>query len=167
MKNRIFLFVPLILLFALSAVVYVKHARPIVVSLERLVSQSNSVRERLFPQELPVIEGLDFFGACRPALGVGGDYYDFLELPENRFGIAIGDISGKGIGASLMMASLQASIRGQTLHFGNDLGGLMSQINGLVYEASTTNRYATFFHASTKEKCACYRTLTQATILHF
>ena len=108
---------------------------------------AREVRERLFPQELPVIAGLDFFGACRPALGVGGDYYDFLELPDGRFGIAIGDISGKGIGASLMMASLQASLRGQTLHFGNDLAGLMSQINRLVYEASTTNRYATFFYA--------------------
>jgi sigma-B regulation protein RsbU (phosphoserine phosphatase) len=108
---------------------------------------AREVQERLFPQELPIVEGLDFFGACRPALGVGGDYYDFLELPENRFGIAIGDISGKGVGASLMMASLQASLRGQTLHFGNDLSGLMSQINALVYEASTTNRYATFFYA--------------------
>ncbi|MEP7077130.1 MAG: SpoIIE family protein phosphatase [Acidobacteriota bacterium] len=113
---------------------------------------AREVQERLFPQELPVVEGLDFFGACRPALGVGGDYYDFLELPENRFGIAIGDISGKGIGASLMMASLQASLRGQTLHFGNDLAGLMSQINSLVYEASTTNRYATFFYAQYEKK---------------
>ncbi len=108
---------------------------------------AREVQERLFPQELPVVEGLDFYGACRPALGVGGDYYDFLELPEGKFGIAIGDISGKGVGASLMMASLQASLRGQTIHFGNDLASLMKQVNHLVYEASTTNRYATFFYA--------------------
>jgi sigma-B regulation protein RsbU (phosphoserine phosphatase) len=108
---------------------------------------AREVQERLFPQELPVVKGLDFFGACRSALTVGGDYYDFLELPDGKFGFAIGDISGKGVGASLMMASLQASLRGQTIHFGNDLAGLMSQINGLVYEASTTNRYATFFYA--------------------
>ena len=75
------------------------------------VEIAREVQERLFPQELPAIEGLDYYGACRPALGVGGDYYDFLELQENKFGIAIGDISGKGIGASLMMASLQASLR--------------------------------------------------------
>ena len=105
------------------------------------------MQERLFPQELPIVDGLDFFGACRPALGVGGDYYDFLELPEGKFGIAIGDISGKGVGASLMMASLQASLRGQVIHYGNDLASLMSQVNSLVYEASTTNRYATFFYA--------------------
>lgn len=108
---------------------------------------AREVQERLFPQELPPIEGLDYFGACRPALGVGGDYYDFIELPENKFGIAIGDISGKGIGASLMMASLQASLRGQAIHFKSDLAGLMKQINSLVYEASTSNRYATFFYA--------------------
>jgi sigma-B regulation protein RsbU (phosphoserine phosphatase) len=108
---------------------------------------AREVQERLFPQELPRIEGLDYFGACRPALGVGGDYYDFIELPENKFGIAIGDISGKGIGAALMMASLQASLRGQAIHFKDDLAGLMKQINSLVYEASTSNRYATFFYA--------------------
>lgn len=108
---------------------------------------AREVQERLFPQELPKIEGLEYFGACRPALGVGGDYYDFLELPDGKFGIAIGDVSGKGIGAALMMASLQASLRGQVLHAGDDLAGLMDHVNKLVYEASTTNRYATFFYA--------------------
>ncbi|MEP6946410.1 MAG: SpoIIE family protein phosphatase [Acidobacteriota bacterium] len=108
---------------------------------------AREVQERLFPQELPPVQGLDYWGACRPALGVGGDYYDFLELPNGKFGLAIGDISGKGIGASLMMASLQASLRGQTIHYGDDLAALMKQINGLLYEVSTTNRYATFFYA--------------------
>jgi sigma-B regulation protein RsbU (phosphoserine phosphatase) len=108
---------------------------------------AREVQERLFPQELPPVKGLDYFGACRPALGVGGDYYDFLELPGGKFGIAIGDVSGKGIGASLMMASLQASLRGQTLHAGDDLAKLMTCVNTLVYEASTQNRYATFFYA--------------------
>lgn len=111
------------------------------------VEIAREVQERLFPQELPAVDGLDYYGACRPALGVGGDYYDFLELPDGKFGIAIGDVSGKGIGASLMMASLQASLRGQALHSGNDLATLMGNVNTLVYEASTTNRYATFFYA--------------------
>lgn len=111
------------------------------------VEIAREVQERLFPQELPAVKGLDYFGACRPALGVGGDYYDFLELPGGKFGIAIGDVSGKGIGASLMMASLQASLRGQAIHSGDDLASMMSQVNRLVYETSTTNRYATFFYA--------------------
>jgi phosphoserine phosphatase RsbU/P len=108
---------------------------------------AREVQERLFPQDLPPVKGLDYWGACRPALGVGGDYYDFIELPAGKFGLAIGDISGKGIGASLMMASLQASLRGQTIHYGDDLAALMMQINGLLYDVSTTNRYATFFYA--------------------
>ncbi|MDQ3042294.1 MAG: SpoIIE family protein phosphatase, partial [Acidobacteriota bacterium] len=115
--------------------------------INRELEIAREVQERLFPQEFPRVEGLDYFGACRSALDVGGDYYDFIELPENKFGIAIGDISGKGIGASLMMASLQASLRGQAIHFKSDLAGLMKQINSLVYEASTSNRYATFFYA--------------------
>ncbi|MET0753756.1 MAG: SpoIIE family protein phosphatase [Pyrinomonadaceae bacterium] len=115
--------------------------------INRELEIAREVQERLFPQDLPPVKGLDYYGACRPALGVGGDYYDFIELPENKFGIAIGDISGKGIGASLMMASLQASLRGQAIHFKSDLAGLMKQINSLVYEASTSNRYATFFYA--------------------
>ncbi|MEZ5426992.1 MAG: SpoIIE family protein phosphatase [Pyrinomonadaceae bacterium] len=115
--------------------------------LNRELEIAREVQERLFPQELPPVEGLDYFGACRPALGVGGDYYDFLELTDGKLGIAIGDISGKGIGASLMMAGLQASLRGQAIHFKDDLAGLMAQINHLLYEASTSNRYATFFYA--------------------
>ncbi len=115
--------------------------------LNREVEIAREVQERLFPQELPRIEGLDYYGACRPALGVGGDYYDFLELSENKFGIAIGDISGKGIGASLMMASLQASLRGQTIHFKDELAEMMRHVNTLLYESSTSNRYATFFYS--------------------
>lgn len=115
--------------------------------LNREVEIAREVQERLFPQELPEVEGLDYTGACRPALGVGGDYYDFLELPDNKFGISIGDVSGKGIGASLMMASLQASLRGQAIHFQSDLAELMKHVNTLVYDASTSNRYATFFYA--------------------
>lgn len=115
--------------------------------MNRELEIAREVQERLFPQELPPIEGLDYYGACRSALDVGGDYYDFLEFDDGKFGIAIGDISGKGIGASLMMASLQASLRGQTLHYKDDLAGLLSQMNGLLYGASTSNRYATFFYS--------------------
>lgn len=115
--------------------------------LNRELEIAREVQERLFPQELPSVDGIEYYGACRPALGVGGDYYDFIELDGGKFGIAIGDVSGKGIGASLMMASLQASLRGQAIHSKDDLAALMSHVNKLVYETSTTNRYATFFYA--------------------
>ncbi|MEO6391497.1 MAG: SpoIIE family protein phosphatase [Pyrinomonadaceae bacterium] len=114
--------------------------------LNREVEIAQEVQERLFPQQLPPIEGLDYNGACRPALGVGGDYYDFLLLPNGKFGVAIGDVSGKGISAALLMASLQASLRGQAIQGTNDLATLMGHVNRLVFDASADNRYATFFY---------------------
>jgi sigma-B regulation protein RsbU (phosphoserine phosphatase) len=104
------------------------------------------VQERLFPQELAPVPGIDYQGSCRPALGVGGDYYDFIPLPNGDLGVAIGDVSGKGIAAALLMASLQASLRGQTITCGADLALMMSNVNRLVFDATPSNRYATFFY---------------------
>lgn len=115
--------------------------------LNREVEIAREVQERLFPQELPAIEGLDYFGACRPALGVGGDYYDFLALPQGQLGIALGDVSGKGIGAALLMASLQASLRSEAARAPEEIAPVVVNVNRLVYQASTSNRYATFFYA--------------------
>jgi sigma-B regulation protein RsbU (phosphoserine phosphatase) len=114
--------------------------------LNREVEIAREVQERLFPQTLPPIAGVEYAGACRPALGVGGDYYDFLALPGGQLGIAIGDVSGKGIAAALMMASLQASLRGEATRAPENLAALMSNVNRLVFEASSSNRYATFFY---------------------
>ena len=79
--------------------------------LNRELEIARELQEHLFPQRLPAAPGLDYCGQCRPAREVGGDYYDFLALPGGRLGIAIGDVSGKGVGAALMMASLEASLR--------------------------------------------------------
>jgi sigma-B regulation protein RsbU (phosphoserine phosphatase) len=114
--------------------------------LNREVEIAREVQERLFPQTLPPITGLDYAGHCRPALGVGGDYYDFLALPQGHLGVAIGDVSGKGIAAALMMASLQASLRGEATRGPENLAVAIGNINRLVYEASSANRYATFFY---------------------
>lgn len=115
--------------------------------LNREIEIAREVQERLFPQKLPQIEGIDCAGGCRPALGVGGDYYDFLPLPGGRLGVVIGDVSGKGIAAALLMASLQASVRGQSLRGEPDLAGLIQSVNSLIYESSTSSRYATLFYA--------------------
>lgn len=114
--------------------------------LNREIEIAREVQERLFPQTLPLIAGLDYCGLCRPAQAVGGDYYDFLALPEGKLGIAIGDVSGKGIAAALLMASLQASLRSQAISGPAELDILMRNVNRLVYEASASNRYATFFY---------------------
>ncbi|HEY3937701.1 MAG TPA: SpoIIE family protein phosphatase [Bryobacteraceae bacterium] len=115
--------------------------------LDRELEIAREVQQRLFPQKLPEVAGLDFAGYCRPALGVGGDYYDFIHLSGGGLGIAVGDVSGKGIAAALMMASLQASLRGQTIKPCETLSEMIGHINTLVYEASAENRYATFFYA--------------------
>lgn len=115
--------------------------------MNRELEIAREVQERLFPQSYPAMAGLDYAGHCRPAQGVGGDYYDFLELPDGSLGIGIGDVSGKGIPAALLMASLQASLRGQTISGSPDLAKLMSNVNKLIFDTSPSNRYATFFYS--------------------
>jgi sigma-B regulation protein RsbU (phosphoserine phosphatase) len=116
--------------------------------IHREIEVAREVQERLFPQEFPVIDGVSLAGHCRPQQGVGGDYYDSFLLDDGRMGLAIGDVSGKGISAALLMASLRASLRGMTLDAPRDLAAMMEKVNHLVYEASATNRYATFFFAT-------------------
>ena len=113
---------------------------------QRELEIAREVQERLFPQELPPVSGVEYAGACRPALGVGGDYYDFIPLPDGELGIAIGDVSGKGMPAALLMATLRAYLRGQTIGRESNLAGMMANLNRLVYESSAANRYATFFY---------------------
>jgi len=114
--------------------------------LNRDLEIAGEVQQRLFPQSYPPVEGIDYCGHCRPALGIGGDYYDFVPLRNGNLGIAIGDVSGKGVAAALLMSNLQASLRGQTLAEVSDLSALMRNINQMIYEASSSNRYATFFY---------------------
>jgi len=115
--------------------------------MNRELEIAREVQERLFPQKMPEVAGLDYCGRCRTALGVGGDYYDFLALPEGKLGVALGDVSGKGIAAALMMASLEASLRAEATRAGNDIAGMIARVNQMVYDASAEDRYATLFYA--------------------
>jgi sigma-B regulation protein RsbU (phosphoserine phosphatase) len=114
-------------------------------NIAREMEVAREVQERLFPQRLPAIPGIDIAGACRTVFGVGGDYYDVFEIGEGCLGLAIGDVSGKGISAALLMASLRACLRTMTRTTSGELPNLMSHLNRLIYEASAVNRYATFF----------------------
>ena len=114
--------------------------------LNRELEIARDVQEHLFPQRLPSAQGLEYCGQCLPAREVGGDYYDFLDLPEGKLGIAIGDVSGKGVGAALMMASLEASLRALASVV-QDPADLLGRVNGLVCQASAANQYATLFYA--------------------
>ena len=116
---------------------------------ERLTSEleiARQVQDRLFPKRAPVVQGLELAGRCLPAQTVGGDYYDFLSVPPGLTGLAIGDIAGKGVPAALLMAGLQASLRGLTLAGISDVAELMEKLNILVYDATPANRFATFFY---------------------
>jgi phosphoserine phosphatase RsbU/P len=120
--------------------------------ISRDLEIAREVQERLFPQTRPEIPGVDLAGFCRPAQVVGGDYYDFFLLSstsanEAPLALALGDISGKGISASLVMASLRASLRSIAGLRQGDLGTLISRVNDIVYQSSTSSRYATFFYA--------------------
>lgn len=127
--------------------------------LNREIEIAHEVQERLFPQILPDVPGIEYHGYCRPARGVGGDSYDFLSLEGNRFALSIGDVSGKGIPASLLMASLQSALRGQAMSAPQDLGVMMGTLNRLIYDSSPSNRYATLFyaeyHRDTRELVYC------------
>ncbi len=74
---------------------------------------AKEVQSRLFPQKKPEVRTLDYQGVCIQARQVGGDYYDFLDLGRGRIGLVVGDVSGKGIAAALLMANLQANLRAQ------------------------------------------------------
>ena len=113
---------------------------------QREVEIAREVQQHLFPQ-IPAVPGMDLAGHCRPALGVGGDYYDVVPLDDGRLMIAIGDVSGKGIAAALLMASLRASLRGIVDAGSHDLARIVKKLNRLIHESSTANRYATLFFA--------------------
>ncbi len=80
-------------------------------SLERDLMIAETVQKRFLPQSVPQIPGWEFFAFYQPTFEVGGDYYDFMPLPSNRLGIALGDVAGKGVAAALMMAKFSGETR--------------------------------------------------------
>jgi DNA-binding GntR family transcriptional regulator len=108
---------------------------------------AKDIQNALFPPQSFSIPCLSCEAFYQPARGIGGDYYDFLSLSAGRWGIAIGDVSGKGIGAALLMASLQASLRAQALHPHLDLSAIIEGVNHLVHESSPTGVFASLFYA--------------------
>ena len=108
---------------------------------------AKQVQARLFPQTQPPLKTLEYAGVCIQARKVGGDYYDFLDLGQERLGFVIGDISGKGIAAALLMANLQANVRSQCAIALDQLQRLMCSVNQLFCENTPDGSFATFFFA--------------------
>ena len=109
---------------------------------------AKAVQARLFPQRLPGMRSLDYAGVCVQARHVGGDYYDFLDLAGGRLGLVVGDISGKGIAAALLMAHLQASLRSQCAIASDYPEDFLKSVNELFRTHSPESAYATLFFAT-------------------
>jgi len=108
---------------------------------------AKQVQTHLFPQHQPLIRTLVYAGICHPARTVGGDYYDFLDLGSRRLGLVLADIAGKGIGAALLMANLQAAMRSQCATAGEQPERFLRSVNQLLYENTAEGDYATLFFA--------------------
>ena len=114
--------------------------------MKRELQIATEVQARLFPQSLPPMQTFEYTGYCKAALSVGGDYYDFLLLDEKTLGVALGDVSGKGISSALLMANLQALLRSGAFLRREQIDLLMNDINRLLCLSTTTHKYATFFY---------------------
>ena len=104
------------------------------------------VQQGLFPRVLPPAPGLVYAGICRPARGVSGDYYDFLLLAGGKLGLLLADVSGKGMSAALLGASLHAAVRAHAASAGDRCGEVLSKASRLLYETTTAERFATVFY---------------------
>ena len=118
---------------------------------------AREVQARLFPQRLPPSQSLDYAGVCIQARKVGGDYYDFLELGPERLGLVIGDIAGKGIAGALLMANLQANLRGQLAMAVDQPQRLLHSVNQLFYRNTAENAYATLIFAEYDDRAQMLR----------
>ena len=106
---------------------------------------ARQVQAKLLPQHAPVFASLDYAGICIQARQVGGDYYDFVQLGPGRLGLVLADVSGKGISAALLMASLQASLRSHYAWTPGNLPQILLEVNRMFFESTEASRFATLF----------------------
>jgi sigma-B regulation protein RsbU (phosphoserine phosphatase) len=120
-------------------------------------------QSRLMPSAPRPFAGLDYAGTSRPAHGIGGDYYDFLPLSPTRVGLALGDVSGKGTYAGLLVAALQARMQALVARGTMEPAALLRELNALTIGTMEGNRFATVFYAVYD---AGTRTITYASAGH-
>jgi sigma-B regulation protein RsbU (phosphoserine phosphatase) len=107
---------------------------------------AREVQQRFMQRLGPVTDALDYSAGCRQVHELGGDFYDFAPLPNNRLAVAVGDASGKGLAAALMTANVQSSLRTAALFTGHDLAASLEAVNRQVHSSSLAERYATLFY---------------------
>jgi len=112
--------------------------------LQKDVKLAAKIQRLLMPDEAPQRKGYQFAGRNRPTRGVGGDYFDFIAVEEGRLGICLGDVTGKGLPAALVMANLQGIVRNQ-LQLTSAAGKCMERSNRLLFQNTDGDTYITFF----------------------
>jgi phosphoserine phosphatase RsbU/P len=115
--------------------------------LYRELEIARGVQQKLLPQTFPPVPGIQYAGVCRAAKFVGGDYYDFGHLEDNSFALTLGDVSGKGVAAAVLMASIHASLRAQLLSPSTTLARRLSNLNAAIYASTPPDKYSTLFCA--------------------
>lgn len=114
--------------------------------MEQELQLGREIQSRLLPSPPVDVAGTQLAALSLPCYEVGGDYYDFLELPNGDLGLAIGDVSGKGVGAALIMSSIQAALR-VAAPIEEDMARLMARLNALIFRSARGRKYVTFFFA--------------------
>jgi phosphoserine phosphatase RsbU/P len=138
---------PIVTALANLAAARIENARLLEESIEKRRMEDDirvaaEIQASLLPREAPRVAGYDLFGSIHPCHMVGGDYYDLLR-DEERVLMALGDVSGKGTGAALLMTMLRASVRAHWKE--PSVGEAVERINQTVYENTPPNKYITFF----------------------
>lgn len=125
--------------------------------LNREMELAGDMQSMLIPSSLPNNEHYEFAGIYKPHLGLGGDYYDFIELENNKFAFCIADISGKGLAAALMMSNFQANFHVLIRQHSN-LEILVRELNRALFRLTKGDRFLTFFvgHYCKQEKVLHY-----------
>jgi sigma-B regulation protein RsbU (phosphoserine phosphatase) len=112
--------------------------------MEQELALGREIQSRLLPSAPVDVRGVALSALSLPCYEVGGDYFDFIELPGGDLGLAIGDVSGKGVSAALIMSSVQAALR-VAAPIEDDLARLVARLNALIFRGSSGRKYATFF----------------------
>jgi phosphoserine phosphatase RsbU/P len=112
--------------------------------MKRELGQAAEIQKRMLPNEAPKVAGADLAGFNAACKTVGGDYYDFFTYPDGKVALALGDVSGKGMPASLMMMALHARVQ-VLAEDPKDLGGFMMRLNKATCAKCPSNRFITFF----------------------
>ncbi|HKQ74166.1 MAG TPA: SpoIIE family protein phosphatase [Blastocatellia bacterium] len=141
----------LLTLIASVAAIRIENVRLLEVQQEqkRLANElalASEIQFRLHPETPPAIPSYDILGVSFPCYEVGGDYYDFIEKPDGRYVIALGDVSGKGTGAALLMSSIHAAVRAHT-RTRLSASEIVSEINQYIFDNTPANRYVTLFYS--------------------